>query len=44
MERDINYKITGTLVDMLLKLGPEKFKGYVVHEKGRKVIYVVVLR
>ena len=37
-------KITGELVDMLLKLDPWDFKGYVVYKKVRKVIYVVVLR
>ena len=36
-------KITGALVDMLLKLYLDKFKGYVVYEKVIKVIYVVVL-
>ena len=37
-------KITGALVDMLLKLDTDKFKGCVVYENGKKVIYVVVLR
>ena len=27
-------KITSALVDMLMKLDPEKFKEYVVYEKG----------
>ena len=37
-------KITGQLVDMLLKRDPDKFKGYVLYEKEINVIYVVVLR
>ena len=37
-------RITGELVDMILKLDPWDFKGYVVYEKVRKVIYVVVIR
>ena len=37
-------KITGELVDMLLKRDPDKFKGYVLYEKEINVIYVVVLR
>ena len=37
-------KITGELVDMLLKLDTEKFKGYVVYETVQEVIYVVALR
>ena len=36
--------ITCALVDMILKIYPEKFKGYLVYEKGRKAIYAVVLR
>ena len=37
-------KITGKLVDILVKLAPEVYSGYVVYEKGRRVIYVKVLR
>ena len=37
-------KMTGALVDILLKLDPDKFKGYTVCEKWWKVIYMVVLR
>ena len=37
-------KITGALVYMLLELDTDKFKGCVVYEKGRNVLYVVVLR
>ena len=36
-------KITGELVDILLKMDPEKFKGYLVYEKLLKVIYMVIL-
>ena len=28
---------------MIIKLDPEKFKGYVVYERDRILIYVVVL-
>ena len=37
-------KITSALVDMLLKLDPDKFKGYAVYENRLKVTSVVVLR
>ena len=37
-------KSTGALVDIPMKLDPEHFKGYVVYEKGWKIIYMVVLR
>ena len=40
----VMMKITGELVDMLLKLDTEKFKGYVVYETVQEVIYVVALR
>ena len=31
-------KIKDALVDMILKLYPEKFKGYILYEKVKKVI------
>ena len=37
-------KITGSLVKILLRLAPDVYNGYVVYEKGKAVIYVVVLR
>ena len=37
-------KITGSVVDMLLKLDPDNFKVNVVHKKEPTVIYVVVIR
>ena len=37
-------KITGVLVDLLVEIAPETYKNFVVMERGRKVIYVVVLR
>ena len=37
-------KITGVLVDMLVQLSPEVYGKHVVFEKGRKVLYVQVLR
>jgi hypothetical protein len=33
-------KITGVLVNMLVKLNPELYGSYVVYEKTRKVLYV----
>ena len=37
-------KITGVLVDLLVELNPSLYGPKIVFEKGRKVIYVVVLR
>ena len=37
-------KITGVLVDMLVQLNPELYGKYVVYKKGRKVLYVRVLK
>ena len=37
-------KLTGPLLYILLKMDPDNFKGYVVYEKERKVIYLVILR
>ena len=37
-------KITGVLVDLLVKLAPETYGPYVVYEKGKRVIYVQVIR
>ena len=37
-------KITGPLVDMLVELNQALYGPYVVMEKGRKVLYVIVLR
>ena len=43
-DEKIIMKITGKLVDVLVRLAPEVYSGYVVYEKGRRVIYVEVLR
>ena len=43
-EERVIMKITGSLVGILLRLAPEVYNGFVVYEKGRPVIYVVVLR
>ena len=43
-DKKIIMKITGKLVDVLVRLAPEVYSGYVVIEKGRRVIYVEVLR
>ena len=40
----VMMKITGVLVDMLVKLNPELYGPYVVYEKNRKVLYVQVIR
>jgi hypothetical protein len=40
----VMMKITGVLVNMLVKLSPELYGPYVVYEKNRKVLYVQVLR
>ena len=42
-EERVTMKITGILVDYLCELDPI-YRKYVVREKGRRVIYVVILR
>ena len=37
-------KITGVLVDMMMEIAPETYGKFVVYEKGRKVLYVAVLK
>jgi hypothetical protein len=37
-------KITGELLKMLIELDPEKYRGFVVEENGRLVLYVQVLK
>ena len=39
----IIMKITGVLVDILIKVAPNEYTGSVVMEKGQKVIYVEIL-
>ena len=41
-ERTI-MKVTGSLVDILVQKNPLKYKGYVVFENGKKVMYLEVL-
>ena len=36
-------KITGVLVDILVKMSPQDYQEYVVMENGKKVVYVEVL-
>ena len=36
-------KITGVLVDLMIEISPETYKGAVVYENGKKVIYTAVL-
>ena len=37
-------KITGVLVDLLIQIAPQEYGPHVVYEKGRKVLYVQVVR
>ena len=37
-------KITGVLVDLLIKLAPEIYGPFAVFENGKKVLYLEVLR
>ena len=43
-EKKIIMKITGRLIDVLLRLAPDTYSGYVVYENGKRVLYVQVLR
>jgi len=43
-EERVTMKITGVLVDLLVKMNPEVYGPYVVYENGRKTLYVQVLR
>ena len=43
-EQRVTMKITGVLVDMIVQLNPTTYGGFVVFEKGRKVLYVQVMR
>ena len=37
-------KITGVIVDMLVKIDRETYRKHMVFENGKKAIYVVLLR
>ena len=43
-EHHVIMKITGVLVDLLVKLAPDVYTSYVVFENGKKILYVEVLR
>ena len=43
-EERVLMKITGILVDLLVKIAPDVYGPFVVIEKGQKVLYVHVLR
>ncbi len=43
-EERVMMKITGVLVDMLVKMTPKTYRPYVVFENGKKVLYVQVLK
>ena len=36
-------KITGVLMDLMIQISPKTYKGAVVYENGKKVIYTAVL-
>ena len=36
-------KITGPLVNIMMKINPNKYRKCIVYENGKKVIYIVVL-
>ncbi len=40
----IIMKICGPLVDMLTKLSPKTYAGYVVNEGNSKIIYVMMIK
>ena len=40
----VMMKITGVLVDLLVELAPDIYGPYVVYQRGKKVLYVEVLR
>ena len=42
-EDRVIMKITGVLVDLMIQISPETYKGAVVYENGKKVIYTAVL-
>ena len=37
-------KISGPLVDILIKLAPHEYQGYVVYKNGKRVLYVQVIK
>ena len=43
-EDRVIMKITGVLVDMLVELNPDLYESYVVWEKGKKVLYVQIMK
>src|SRR5210317_611947 len=43
-EEKVIMKVTGVLVDILVKLNPSKYQGYVVYENSRKFLYLKVLK
>jgi hypothetical protein len=42
--KKVIMKITGVLVDLLVEMAPETYGPYVVFEKGKKVLYVQVIK
>ena len=43
-EDRVIMKITGVLINLLVKLAPDTYRPFVVFEKGKKVLYLEVLR
>ena len=40
----VHMKIVGPLVGILVDMHPEEYRDFVVHEKGKPVLYVEILR
>ena len=43
-DKRVIMKITGKLVDILIRIAPEVYSGYVVYENRQKVLYIKVLQ
>ena len=43
-EARVIMKVTGVLVDILVEVAPDVYSGFVVYEKGKKVLYLQVLQ
>ena len=43
-EEIITTKIKGVLVDMLVHMDPGKYGPNIVHEKGKKVLYIDIIK
>ena len=43
-DEKVIMKVTGVMVDLLLQIDPDLYSPFVVYEKGRKVLYLQVLK